>query len=658
MAGVGLMQNNAAVFGVLHPMMMQFQHQQRPQNIPQQLNAQNIFSPVAQRNVFQQPQPQPRQQQFQQFQQQLNAQNIFSPVAQWNAFQQFQFRQWLQQEFRQPQFQQLLQQRFQQFQQQHGLQNIPQQPIGQNAQNVFLYAAQRNAFQQLQFRQWLQQEFRQPQFQQWLQQRFQQQQQRPQNIPQQLNAQNIFSSVAQRNVFQQPQLPFQPQPQPQVQQPKPQPQPQVQQPKPQPKPQQLPDQPTLQQETEDQIQSINNLRLKIAKNNKIFFENQSSIVTTIQKFAHYAFENKDTLTRQEVNSMSKALVALVNEPILRLNNGLFAINECDSAEACLDFAIIVEAEIMQLDAIANKQVGLTLGKKLGSGAFNTVHESELPSGKKVATKNCDAQKMRSNRRKFINDGIDTSKVTGHIVGSYRHNMATVAIHDMMKELGLMSVDVVAGCSAGMVLDKRTFVPSLVMDMAGKTVGSIARDEYSKRRLLRSNRYIRTDTCLQIIDVICGQVDRHASNLSIDDKTGGVVAFDNDWSFPSSRSRPGLTKCIPDKLIDRGNEPWAAVPGRMFRTFCMPPVIDTNMFDAINNLDLKKLKSICEGCGLTPGEVDATVFRGKLLKEAATRLYVAEKVISPNDWVGSPVVKRLCSPKNFYAFAHTTLKLCL
>ena len=107
--------------------------------------------------------------------------------------------------------------------------------------------------------------------------------------------------------------------------------------------------------------------------------------------------------------------------------------------------------------------------------------------------------------------------------------------------------------------------------------------------------------LQVLDYICGNIDRHAGNMlyNIDPKTRklvGVVGIDNDCAFMKR-----------DMDI---NEPVGRMPS--INTL---RVIDSDMAETIKNLDEGQLKATLHGYGLDKEAIDAAWKRTLQLKTA-------------------------------------------
>ncbi|MBR4701826.1 MAG: hypothetical protein IKP19_09075, partial [Oscillospiraceae bacterium] len=109
--------------------------------------------------------------------------------------------------------------------------------------------------------------------------------------------------------------------------------------------------------------------------------------------------------------------------------------------------------------------------------------------------------------------------------------------------------------------------------------------------------------LQVLDYICGNVDRHAGNMSyLTNKEGritGIQAFDNDSSF--GLTRPDKTGGV--KLLPEANK---------------LQVVTKSMAARIKAISPEMLSFVLRGRGLKPEEVEAACLRLQDLKQALNR----------------------------------------
>lgn len=134
--------------------------------------------------------------------------------------------------------------------------------------------------------------------------------------------------------------------------------------------------------------------------------------------------------------------------------------------------------------------------------------------------------------------------------------------------------------------------------------------------------------LQLLDAICGQVDRHMGNLFIDkDPTGkvtGVQGIDNDMAFGSKMEGDILGMRAP---MDKGVSADLIGGGRAWRG--TPPIADAQIAQAIMNIQPIDIETAISGL-LTPAEVAATVLR---LTKTQTFLntLAPNLLIAPGEW---------------------------
>jgi hypothetical protein len=140
------------------------------------------------------------------------------------------------------------------------------------------------------------------------------------------------------------------------------------------------------------------------------------------------------------------------------------------------------------------------------------------------------------------------------------------------------------------------------------------------------------TKLQLMDALIGNRDRHLSNyfVDFDPETGKitVTGVDNDDAFNRSITNP--------KQFSGHNT-----------RVGLPPVVDREMFDAINGIDETEYR---QSLGrLSSREADAAVSRLRHVKSHLQTLERTGRVIEPDDpagW-GSPEVTSLLTSKNSY-----------
>lgn len=141
--------------------------------------------------------------------------------------------------------------------------------------------------------------------------------------------------------------------------------------------------------------------------------------------------------------------------------------------------------------------------------------------------------------------------------------------------------------------------------------------------------------LQMLDVICGQVDRHMGNYFINIQAGrvvGIQGIDNDMSFGVSHTELGEA---PSGIHYRG----------------IPPVVDTETAERILALKSGDL-ALALGSLLTPSEVANTVARLEKFQVELRRMKAAN--LFTDQW-GSPEATRALrkGPENYFSIVAET-----
>ena len=132
--------------------------------------------------------------------------------------------------------------------------------------------------------------------------------------------------------------------------------------------------------------------------------------------------------------------------------------------------------------------------------------------------------------------------------------------------------------------------------------------------------------LQVLDYICGNIDRHAGNLfyDVDEKTGkikGLQGIDNDSAFG---------------LFSSGKD------GRNFRLNGTDSftVVSEDMAKKINTISPEMLKFTLRGRGLTDQEIQAACDRLQDVKKAVKEPLTQERAKNSNDLTLNKSVKKL------------------
>lgn len=112
--------------------------------------------------------------------------------------------------------------------------------------------------------------------------------------------------------------------------------------------------------------------------------------------------------------------------------------------------------------------------------------------------------------------------------------------------------------------------------------------------------------MQVVDVLCGQVDRHMGNYFIK-VTGNEVqltGIDNDACF-GENEKCGINTLDPNETDG-------------FLWTGMPPVMTRKMADSLNSMNAQDLRNVLDQAGLEKPEIDLAVLRlGKMQEHART-----------------------------------------
>lgn len=430
-------------------------------------------------------------------------------------------------------------------------------------------------------------------------------------------------------------------------------------------------------------------------------QNASELVTAIMEVGQYVLANPNALSKKQMQHVRETLLTWCNAPRLELNDGTYAISEYDSTKEeaersdryeagvtfaisaenqyCMDITLATDHVLMILDAKMSGSEGFKKGKQLGEGAMNAVYLATTPSGQKVAIKSDDVHNRRLQYYKICNNGASVPEYRAdrktaydydkaincqfqHIgtrTGTYRRNLATEGVQEiMMKYYG--APQVIAPVVAALTNEKDPDgYPEVVLAMPVLDNG-----DYETTR-----EYIKNETWLQIEDCFTGQLDRHHGNVMFDEK-GNPQGIDHDFCFPTYMGRPKLANIVPDKISSNYSLKTTADPtespvsiNRMIfkfesavdevglpRNFCLPPVIDTNMRNAILNLDLKTLESKYRESGLTRAEIYPAMERAKEIQKFVREM-PKNQIIQPDQWSEEKIRDLGCDEFNCYALRH-------
>jgi hypothetical protein len=376
------------------------------------------------------------------------------------------------------------------------------------------------------------------------------------------------------------------------------------------------------------------------------------------------FVRQNDLTKEEILTLKQELRKLCGDPIIRhprYSNFLYSINEWDSDPHCRNIALQAESLEILLDAKACGQVGLekNIPPKVevrGCGV-NTVAWAHTKAGTnegnatgQVLLKPCDQSKRDVDPRAFTQRAAIVQSHIGTASGSYRRNQATTRVQAMFDSIGKQNNIEVPHVIASVSAAEMSGIPSIATEMFnGPSVAG--RSPYGTNVDIGSE-FVRKETWMQIQDVLTGQMNRNGHNVVL--TKNGPVAFDHDSSFPTNPPR-NFAGTVPWVLGPTSQTPFGprgrAIDNISWRNYCMPPVIDRDMYNVIIAIDLGELKATYEECGLTRPEISAAMARARGLHNAALWMEKEGRVIGPNQWVDSPVVQQECNASNFYARRH-------
>lgn len=262
-----------------------------------------------------------------------------------------------------------------------------------------------------------------------------------------------------------------------------------------------------------------------------------------------------------------------------------------------------------------------MGNRLGSGTFNTTTEMHF---------GVEGEPVRS----AVFKPVPTAENGWGIhTGIDRENPRTATRNLATQALGqALGFEVIAPTELGVVPGDSGMKLGLVMDRAGGKTGKRTDPPLFLRGDVRAEL-----VKLQILDLLCGQVDRHGGNYFIEVPEGGqarIRGIDNDQSFGGRLDGlPGHPRFeMPDQEFSR----WCYAPEG-------PPLVDDAMAAAVNQLSEGQLGSILERLKLSGDEVSAAKDRLKELKAHIATLMSEGRVIAPDQW-GQPRASRLLAER--------------
>ncbi|MDR0742206.1 MAG: hypothetical protein LBE98_01960 [Puniceicoccales bacterium] len=387
--------------------------------------------------------------------------------------------------------------------------------------------------------------------------------------------------------------------------------------------------------------------IKISKLQKIMPEikNTLDIMQT--------FVRKNNLSPNEISTLRAALVNFSgNEEVIQLcPDQSSSIKASDCNQYCFEIASRVEAIEILLDAKKRGYVRLEENgpsRVFSCGQYNAVQLAYTKRGEQGPTilKSCDQCKLEQNFEESRKDAGWLRTLVGRGGGSYSRNKATSRVQDILRATGQKNGVNVPYVIASVFAAEMKGQSCIAMPkLQGHSVWAATREN----KVRYDNNFIRRDTWIQLQDVLTGQIDRHGNNEIL--TKYGPVAIDHDLSFPTVLAR-SFAGTIPNSIrsytrgpVDHAND------GITSKNYCMPPVIDEDMYKVIMAMDLDELKSIYQECGLTRYEITPALARAQALKKKVEKLKQRGSVIKSDEWEQSEKVKTLCTPDNFYALLH-------
>ena len=253
--------------------------------------------------------------------------------------------------------------------------------------------------------------------------------------------------------------------------------------------------------------------------------------------------------------------------------------------------------------------------ELGHGRFNTVYEVEHDDGKRRIFKPLSPPDLT--RQKRVERGWVASRtgIDPYDPQTAARNLSTCRLAE---ELGF---DVVVQTELGLHTLPGATQPELglVMEVAP---GVAARDIPHSINIFKHADARREITKLQLLDCLTAQGDRHGRNYFIASKPGGgirVAGIDNDQCLGSTVHNPDAIR----RSLD-------SEPGRGFRGCGLPPMIDTDMARALEDLTPDRVDYLI-GDKVGRKEVHATVQRLSAIKDYIAHLRQEGRIIDSDGW---------------------------
>ena len=259
-------------------------------------------------------------------------------------------------------------------------------------------------------------------------------------------------------------------------------------------------------------------------------------------------------------------------------------------------------------------------REFGRGGFNTVYEVEHDDGKRRIFKPLSPPDLT--RKKWVESGW-TAFRTGIDLYDPEIAVRNLSTCRLAEELGF---DVVVQTELGLHTLPNATQPQLglVMEVAP---GNAARTIPSGVEVFKNPDVRREITKLQLLDCLTAQGDRHGGNYFIDVRPDGsvrVAGIDNDQCLGTKIHDPAVVRRGLRNQPDRG-----------FRGCGLPPVIDTDMARALEDLIPDRVDYLI-GDKVGRKEVHATLQRLSAIKDHIAHLRQEGRIIKPDDWAGAIV----------------------
>ncbi|MFC0220737.1 hypothetical protein ACFFJ7_20370 [Pseudochelatococcus lubricantis] len=265
-------------------------------------------------------------------------------------------------------------------------------------------------------------------------------------------------------------------------------------------------------------------------------------------------------------------------------------------------------------------------RELGAGAINTVYRAMADT----------PGRARDVVVKPLNDTVlRTVAQTIGITPPPHFELRNIATSLVAKSLGF---DVVVDTQMCLYKPSRTSDNQQVGIMMEFASGKSAADQSVKT--LEHGNVRREMTKLQLVDAIVGQADRHGGNMMVHLAGGNasVKGIDNDQCFGRYPSDPnGLYQS--HRLINTDYD-------NGLRGVRLPEVIDSAIASVISKMKSADLEAMLSD-KLNTAECNAAVARLTAVKKHIDTLASAGRVIRPDEWESSPLIKIHCTRENSY-----------